>query len=855
MAGKGSVNGGRIRKGTITEIEDEKECNWPAPCLFEEDTDDIIIEKTTEEIFDELDNVVQDWKKKLEFVVADGLKKIKRSTKEKKMMMKYLPGEGTVKGSKSIEKAKSQILAEWKDDINKAIDATHTKLNDLGNEKLKETTIVAMSLTPEAIKTEAAGKNDCKTVDTCLNLKTLMAELDILYQRYNGNTVGLTKVPIYNVQCNEIPKARNAAFPWWKPICTLAQMVDFPRHLAVTGSEEKKDYTSLLKDFIADQKSRKSIIQDWNKMEDNKKKAKASLMKKESKTARRGRNSTQKMKERRDIKKCRQFLLKEIENQGEKHYYVMKKDINEPSNMTAVEDIFADWSSNFARIKRPRTIKPRTRKISHRAERKEMVKEAKMAEEVVQGPLTYSQMVRKNLKIPQDGPSVEEIFGTWMKCIDKMNKVPRITNEADDVEVFKSWNFIFGSNEVKPAAICPPPISAFECGQPTIPKINTKANKKSESPKSPKKETKCVSTKVTKKQSIEKLSEKLLHEGYPLKKSEKVEKVLDLVEKKKASKPTIEKEVKVTIIESKEKKTEKLETITQQLTPKVEKEKEQPLVLRKTMQVVPFVEKKSEKENMEELFKKMKTEMPKVAPVAKDFKPSAHSQRCLAPEVIAQPFIGPINKPAKEFKPSAQSQRCLAPEVIAQPFIGPINKPDIPKEVIAMPFIGPINKPDLLIKSPRHFIPQKDILKPKPTWSSIIKEKAEESGRGEIKKYKTEEIFDEWRHIFVHANKQCQQPKGKEVVLKQDVYFMEWLRNFEEPIALQKRERSSKSLSQEKSPKPSKKAAKKELRIQDIEDDAIEMKDNRRQDFMKATMIRDKKRTEASRNSLGKRVK
>ena len=53
----------------------------------------------------------------------------------------------------------------------------------------------------------------------------------------------------------------------------------------------------------------------------------------------------------------------------------------------------------------------------------------------------------------------------------------------------------------------------------------------------------------------------------------------------------------------------------------------------------------------------------------------------------------------------------------------------------------------------------------------------------------------------------------------------------------------------------SKKAAKKQLRIQDIEDDVTEMKDNRRQDFMKATTIRDKKRTEASRNSLGKRVK
>eukprot|EP00090_Calanus_glacialis_P033937 TRINITY_DN5658_c0_g1_i6.p1 TRINITY_DN5658_c0_g1~~TRINITY_DN5658_c0_g1_i6.p1 ORF type:complete len:831 (-),score=269.41 TRINITY_DN5658_c0_g1_i6:116-2608(-) len=830
MAGKVSVNGGRIRKVTITEIEDEKEWNWTDPGTLEESKKDIIIENTTDEIFDELDNVVQDWKKKLEFVVADGLKKIKRSTKEKKTMMKYLPGEGTVKGSKAIEKAKSQILAEWKDDINKAIDATHTKLNDLGNEKLKETTKATMFLTPEGEKTEPECTNDCKTVDTCLNLKTLMAELDVLYQRYNDSSVGLTKVPIYNVQNvgNEIPKTRNMTFPWWKPVCTLAGMVDFPKHLAVTGSGNEKDYTSLLKDFIADQKSRKSIIQDWNKMEENKKKAKASLIKKEIKTARRGRNSVQKMKDRREIKKCRQFLLKEIEKEGEKHYYVVKKEVEEPSNMTAVEDIFADWNSNFARIKRPRTIKPRTRKISHRAERKEMVKEAKKVEEVMQGPLTYSQMVRKNLKIPKEQPSVEEIYGTWIKCIDKMYKTPKNTNGADDIEVFKCWNFIFGSNEVKPAAICPPPITAFECGQPTVPRINSKVQRNAESPKFPKKEMKSPSTKASKKESIEKLSEKLLYEGYPLKKSEKVEKVLDMAEKKKekVSKAVIEKKPTEAKSATTEKKSEKLESkLPEKSSPvTVEKEVEHPIVLRNKMQVVPFVEKKSEKESMEELFKKMKIEMPKdVVPVAKDFKPSAHSQRCLAPEVIVQPFIGPINKPN------------LPKEVTTQAFIGPINKSDLPRSKI---------------------ITTKDSPMPKPIWSSLIKEKVDESGRGEVKKYKTEEIFDQWRHIFVLTNKQALKPKMKEAVLKQDIYFMEWLRNFDEQIVLtEKRERSSKSVSEEKSPKPSKKAAKMQLRIQDIEDDVTEMKDNRRQDFLKATMIRDKKRTEASRNSLGKRVK
>jgi len=816
MAGKVSVNGGRIRKVTITEIEDENEWTWPDPCLFEDDN--IIIEKTTEEIFEELENVVQDWKSKLEFVVAEGLKKIKRSTKEKKMMMKYLPGEGTVKGSKSIEKARGQILAEWKDEINKAIDATHNKLNDLGNEKLKETTVVAMSLTPEGDK----AVSDCNTVDTGLTLKTLMSELDILYQRYNGNAIGLSKVPIYNV-CNDIQKTRNMTFPWWKPICTLAQMVDFPRHLSVEGADENKHFTSLLSDFIADQKSRKAIMQDWNKMEENKKKAKAALNKKDAKITRRGRASLQKMKDRREIKKCKQFLLKEIENKGEKHYYWIKKDINEPSDMTAVEDIFADWNNNFARIKRPRSNKPRVRKISHRAERKEMVKEAKKAEERLQGPLTYSQMVRKNLKIPQDQPCVEEIFGTWMKSINKMNSTPKTTNEADDIEVFKSWNFIFGSNEVKPAESSPPSISAFECGQPTVKKINTKAQKNADSSKQLKLDAKNIAMKASKKQSIERLSEKLLHEGYPLTKSEKVEKVLDMTEKGAInSKSTLVKEVNINKINTTEKKSAKPETKIPQIPVENEKQSEQPVMLRNRMQVVPYVEKKSEKDNMEELYRKMKTEMPKVVPVAKDFKPSEHSQRCLANQELKQPFIGPI------------------------------NKPDIPKEAI----IGPVNKPNLIEKSPLHFTSKNDSPIPKPSWSSIIRENKEDSGRGEVKKYKTEEIFDQWRHIFVFENRQRQQPKRKEIVLKQDIYFMEWLHNLDEPIAApQRRERSSKISSEEKSPKPSKKAAKKQLKIQDIEDDVTEMKDNRRNDFMKATMIRDKKRTEASRNSLGKRVK
>ena len=54
--------------------------------------------KSADEVFDELENVVQDWKKQLEVIVAEGLKTIKKTTKERKMMMKYLPGDSLIGG-------------------------------------------------------------------------------------------------------------------------------------------------------------------------------------------------------------------------------------------------------------------------------------------------------------------------------------------------------------------------------------------------------------------------------------------------------------------------------------------------------------------------------------------------------------------------------------------------------------------------------------------------------------------------------------------------------------------------------------------------------------------------------------
>merc|ERR1711915_599719 len=312
-----------------------------------------------------------------------------------------------------------------------------------------------------------------KVVDSTIDLKTLMAELDNLYKQFN-NSVSYSKIPIYKIKngLDEIPKATNMTFSWWKPVCNLAKTVDYPRHLELGYEENRKGITSLLRDFIADQKSKKAILEEWQQIEDSKKKSKQHNMKKELKSGRRGRNSIQKMIDRKDIKKCRQFMLKEIENQGQKHYYVIKKEKEDPSTKLDIEDIFADWKNNFAKIKRPRVMGPRIRKISHRAERKQIIKDAKTADEQAQGPLTYSQIVKRNMKIPANQPCVEDIFSSWIKFIEQTTREPKHTHEVDPVEAFELWNFIFSSKEDERKNECSP----FECGKPTIPvkKLNKK---------------------------------------------------------------------------------------------------------------------------------------------------------------------------------------------------------------------------------------------------------------------------------------------------------------------------------------------------------------------------------------------
>merc|ERR1712130_221644 len=117
------------------------------------------------------------------------------------------------------------------------------------------------------------------------------------------------------------------------------------------------------------------------------------------------------------------------------------------------------------------------------------------------GPKTYSQMLKKNLKVSNLVPNVEELVGPWMKNVEKMYKPSKPTNAADEVEVFKNWNFIFEDKSVPASG------PSLDCGQPTVPTIQARSRQSGAAK---------IPGKPNKKQTIEKLSAKLLAEGYPL---------------------------------------------------------------------------------------------------------------------------------------------------------------------------------------------------------------------------------------------------------------------------------------------------------------------------------------------------
>ena len=100
----------RGRKVTITEITDNDLGFGDDPWTMDDNSSSSSSDEDTmidaEEGFLLLDELVQEWKVRLESIVGDGLKKLRKNSKEKRLMAKYLPG----KGERLAEEAKVNIF-------------------------------------------------------------------------------------------------------------------------------------------------------------------------------------------------------------------------------------------------------------------------------------------------------------------------------------------------------------------------------------------------------------------------------------------------------------------------------------------------------------------------------------------------------------------------------------------------------------------------------------------------------------------------------------------------------------------------------------------------------------------------
>jgi len=140
-----------------------------------------------------------------------------------------------------------------------------------------------------------------------------------------------------------------------------------------------------------------------------------------------------------------------------------------------VEDIFADWKVNLSKKRVNR--KPRTRKISHREQRKEVLKSA---DEVASR--TYAQAVQKNLRKTEQ-PVVEDVFESFAYLFDQEStaddKPEPIPETIPDIRhMFHVPKQSVEDLEILDSTNCLPSLDTFKCGEPTVKTIPKKKGPK-----------------------------------------------------------------------------------------------------------------------------------------------------------------------------------------------------------------------------------------------------------------------------------------------------------------------------------------------------------------------------------------
>lgn len=437
----GNDNDPRIRRVTLTELTDEEDDDdWLM--VSDDSTSDNDEWKSSDEIFRTLDEAVQDWKVKLEMAIGDGLKKLRKATKDNKMKMKYLPGERC--GNKRLSPAKNSIVKDWNDEFDCAIRGVQSKLDKLARDKLTEVNalcqdklmakiqgVVIRGGSPKKNKLETKKKFiDCRETGRKSGgggdgaLKQMVRELDrMVAATATTNPVDLNyAVPIYNMANN---KAKVVATPYEFPFQKYLKYLKQQQNSGV-GSPRQNLRTAKIdiNQFVAHNLNHARRASKPARRESPvKQPSKVSLMKKELKRETSAVLRHEKMKERRQRRKKGEatitnqgtgfsYRLRQYSVNGEEHTIIVRKKI--PTEQEEVEDIFKQWSYNLDAERRAKRA-ARVRKLSHRAQRKEFLRENSYPQ--VTGPASYADALKKNLKYRPNYIPVEDVMEAWKDCL------------------------------------------------------------------------------------------------------------------------------------------------------------------------------------------------------------------------------------------------------------------------------------------------------------------------------------------------------------------------------------------------------------------------------------------------------
>jgi len=349
------------KKATITEITDMD--------IYDEDWQDMDLD--VDVLGKAFENVIDDWKIKMEVIIGDGLKKLRKSQKDRRLMMKYLPG------NKKVQAAKEDIVKDWKIDFQKSFGSTHKKLEKLAAEKTKQ--VEGMAKSP--VKKDF-NRNKKKVIKMQMranpdsaygNLKQLIQDLDKMVNQSTMESPKLHSIPIYSKE------ARGQILPAYSN-----QWLDLQRSMLQN------------KDIFAPQQSFMDVLEDFKVKLHQEKPF--------------------------ESKKSKEHVLKEFQKNGENRCLVVRKKPVLPKIVLDVEDIFRDWKPNLEDIFEQRQKAAlaargnRKRKLSNRALRKELLKE--IDEEEKKRPVSYADALKKNLKAP-----MEDIFEAWRDYLQELDEI------------------------------------------------------------------------------------------------------------------------------------------------------------------------------------------------------------------------------------------------------------------------------------------------------------------------------------------------------------------------------------------------------------------------------------------------